>query len=64
MAARPAHALDADRIGRWRHRLGFGAMARHLRRTPLPFGPFLALGALAALYVPGLALPWTLISSR
>jgi leader peptidase (prepilin peptidase)/N-methyltransferase len=45
-------------------RLGPGALARHLRRTPLPFGPFLALGALAALYVPGLALPWTVISSR
>ena len=52
------------RARRVRRRLGRGAMARHLRRTPLPFGPFLALGALAALYVPGLALPWTLISSR
>ncbi len=39
--------------------LGPSALVRHLRRTPLPFGPFLALGALVALYVPGLALPWT-----
>ena len=57
-----------------RTRAGARACARRLgprgdgratsRRTPLPFGPFLALGALAALYVPELALPWTLISSR
>jgi leader peptidase (prepilin peptidase)/N-methyltransferase len=57
-------ALIGSRRGRARARrvlrmLGPGALARHLRRTPLPFGPFLALGALAALYVPGLSLPWT-----
>jgi leader peptidase (prepilin peptidase)/N-methyltransferase len=61
-------ALVASRRGRARARrvlrmLGPGALARHLRRTPLPFGPFLALGALAALYVPGLALPWSVIST-
>ncbi len=60
-------AIVCSRRGRARARrvlrtLGPGALARHLRRTPLPFGPFLALGALAALYVPQLALPfpWTL----
>jgi prepilin signal peptidase PulO-like enzyme (type II secretory pathway) len=36
---------------------------RHLRRTPLPFGPFLALGAVTALYIPELALPWSWVSS-
>jgi leader peptidase (prepilin peptidase)/N-methyltransferase len=61
-------ALIASRRGRVRarrvlRRLGPGALARHLRRTPLPFGPFLALGALAALYVPALALPWSLLST-
>lgn len=61
-------ALIASRRGRTRARrvlraLGPGALARHLRRTPLPFGPFLALGALAALYVPALQLPWSWVSS-
>jgi leader peptidase (prepilin peptidase) / N-methyltransferase len=61
-------ALIASRRGRTRacrvlRVLGPGALARHLRRTPLPFGPFLALGALAALYVPALALPWSWVSS-
>jgi leader peptidase (prepilin peptidase) / N-methyltransferase len=61
-------ALIASHRGRTRarrvlHALGPGALARHLRRTPLPFGPFLALGALAALYVPQLALPWSWVSS-
>ncbi len=60
--------LIASRRGRTRARrvlrtLGPGALARHLRRTPLPFGPFLALGALAALYVPALTLPWSWVSS-
>jgi leader peptidase (prepilin peptidase) / N-methyltransferase len=61
-------ALIASRRGRARarrvlHTLGPGALARHLRRTPLPFGPFLALGALAALFVPALALPWSWVAS-
>jgi len=34
-------------------------LRRASRRTELPFGPYLALGALMALYVPGLTLPWT-----
>ena len=61
-------ALIASRRGRSRARrvlraLGPGALARHLRRTPLPFGPFLALGALAALFVPALAIPWSWVAS-
>jgi leader peptidase (prepilin peptidase)/N-methyltransferase len=61
-------ALIVSRRGRARARrvlrmLGPGALARHLRRTPLPFGPFLALGALAALYVPGLSLPWSWVAT-
>ena len=50
----------ARRVLRW---LGPAALFRHLRRTPLPFGPFLALGAVTALYVPELALPWSWVSS-
>lgn len=61
-------AMMLGRRGRRRarrvfRRLGAGALLRHLRRTPLPFGPFLALGALAALYVPGLSLPLTWVSA-
>jgi len=45
-------------------RLGIGAVLPYLRRaarrTEIPFGPFLALGAALALYDPALALPWTL----
>jgi leader peptidase (prepilin peptidase)/N-methyltransferase len=60
-------AIIGSRRGRARARrvfqsLGPRALATHLRRTPLPFGPFLALGAIMALYVPGLSLPWTLVS--
>jgi leader peptidase (prepilin peptidase)/N-methyltransferase len=51
--ARPA-------LSRVRQRLGTAALApyvrRAARRTELPFGPFLALGALVALYAPGLDL--------
>jgi leader peptidase (prepilin peptidase)/N-methyltransferase len=43
-------------------RLGLRALLPHLRRrarrTEIPFGPFLALGALVALYVPDTTLPW------
>jgi len=52
------------RARRVRDRLGMLAMVCHLRRRHLPFGPFLSLGALAALYIPELALPLTVISSR
>jgi leader peptidase (prepilin peptidase)/N-methyltransferase len=38
------------------------SLRRASRRTEIPFGPFLALGALVALYVPGLFLPLALIS--
>jgi leader peptidase (prepilin peptidase)/N-methyltransferase len=45
-------------------RLGIGAVLPYLRRaarrTEIPFGPFLALGAVLTLYDPALALPWTL----
>jgi leader peptidase (prepilin peptidase)/N-methyltransferase len=46
----------------WRH---FGARAlptfirRAARRTAIPFGPFLALGAVIALYVPSITLPFS-----
>ena len=33
-------------------------LRRASRRTELPFGPYLALGALIALYMPGASLPW------
>ncbi len=43
-------------------RLGRGALLpyvrRAARRTAIPFGPFLALGAVIALYLPALAQPW------
>jgi prepilin signal peptidase PulO-like enzyme (type II secretory pathway) len=42
---------------------GPAALFRHFRHTPLPFGPFLALGAVAAVFIPDLALPWTWVSS-
>ena len=31
---------------------------RAARRTAIPFGPFLALGAMLALYLPDLTMPW------
>jgi len=44
-------------------RLGVRALGPYLRRaarrTAIPFGPFLALGAALVLYVPALGLPWT-----
>jgi leader peptidase (prepilin peptidase)/N-methyltransferase len=49
-------------MARVRRRLGLRAtlpfVRRAARRTAIPFGPFLALGALVALYVPGLSLPF------
>ena len=60
-----------DRAGRHRlqrvgKRLGPGAVAvslrRASRRTEIPFGPFLALGALLVLYVPNVAIPLELVA--
>jgi leader peptidase (prepilin peptidase)/N-methyltransferase len=39
------------------------SLRRASRRTEIPFGPFLALGALVALYVPGLFLPLALTTA-
>ena len=60
-----------DRAGRRRlqrvaSHLGPGAVAvslrRASRRTEIPFGPFLALGALVVLYAPGMAIPFQLVT--
>ena len=52
------------RARRVAERLGVGAlpawMQRAARRTEIPFGPFLALGAVLALYVPAITVPWQL----
>jgi leader peptidase (prepilin peptidase) / N-methyltransferase len=37
-------------------------MQRAARRTEIPFGPFLALGAVIAVYAPALTVPWQVIS--
>jgi len=51
-------------MGKVRRTLGPGAVVPYLRRrartTAIPFGPFLALGALVVLYAPHLMLPWEL----
>jgi prepilin signal peptidase PulO-like enzyme (type II secretory pathway) len=51
-------------MGRVRRTLGVRAVVPYLRRrartTAIPFGPFLALGALVALYAPQTTLPWEL----
>lgn len=50
-----------------RVRRTFGARAlpvfirRRARTTAIPFGPFLALGAIVALYCPGLIVPWDIV---
>jgi prepilin signal peptidase PulO-like enzyme (type II secretory pathway) len=50
-----------------RVRRTFGARAlpvfirRRARTTAIPFGPFLALGAIVALYCPGLVVPWDIV---
>jgi leader peptidase (prepilin peptidase)/N-methyltransferase len=50
------------RARRITQRLGLTAlpawMQRAARRTEIPFGPFLALGAVLALYVPAIMVPW------
>jgi len=52
------------RMRRVARRLGTGAVLpfvrRAARRTEIPFGPFLALGAGLALYHPTVTLPWRL----
>ena len=52
------------RMRRVARRLGAGAVLpfvrRAARRTEIPFGPFLALGAVLALYHPSVTLPWRL----
>ena len=52
------------RFGRVVRTLGPGALRPFLqrtsRRTEIPFGPFLALGAVLALYDPALRIPWHL----
>ena len=52
----------SSQSGRVVRRLGWRALPIHLRRTArrtaIPFGPFLALGALVALYAPDVGLPW------
>ncbi len=52
----------SQQSGRVVRRLGWRALPIHLRRTArrtaIPFGPFLALGALVALYAPDVGLPW------
>ncbi|MGH7893345.1 MAG: prepilin peptidase [Candidatus Binatia bacterium] len=54
-SGRRAIARVCRRLG-WRAVLPY--VRRAARRTAIPFGPFLALGAVVALYVPGAALPW------
>ena len=55
-----------QRLQRVGKRLGPGAVAvslrRASRRTEIPFGPFLALGALLVLYIPSVALPLELVA--
>jgi prepilin signal peptidase PulO-like enzyme (type II secretory pathway) len=50
-------------MARVRRQLGPRAVLPFVRRaarsTAIPFGPFLALGAIVALYLPQLALPLT-----
>ncbi len=53
---RRAMARVAQKLG-WRAVLPF--VRRAARKTAIPFGPFLALGAVVALYVPQLTLPFS-----
>ena len=50
-------------LARVRRRFGARALLPYLRRlgrsTEIPFGPFLALGAVVVLYVPRLAHVWS-----
>ncbi len=58
-------ARGRARVRRVVRTLGAGALGPYLRRaartTAIPFGPFLALGAVVALYVPEITLPWTFL---
>lgn len=49
-ARRVAQRLGAAALPAW--------MQRAARRTEIPFGPFLALGAVLAMYVPAIMMPW------
>ena len=49
-ARRVAQRLGVAAIPAW--------MQRAARRTEIPFGPFLALGAALAMYVPAIMMPW------
>ncbi len=57
-------ARGRRQMARVRRHLGGPALLpfvrRAARRTAIPFGPFLALGAAIALYVPGCTLPFTI----
>jgi leader peptidase (prepilin peptidase)/N-methyltransferase len=57
-----AGAHGRRQIARVRRTLGWRAVGpfvrRAARRTAIPFGPFLALGAVIALYMPQIAVPW------
>ena len=59
-------ARGRRQMARVRRTLGASAVPtfvrRAARRTAIPFGPFLALGAVAALYFPSLTLPLTFLS--
>jgi len=60
-------ARSRRRVSRVERRFGpvavLVSLRRASRRTEIPFGPFLALGALVALYVPGLFLPLALTAT-
>ena len=53
-------------MARVRRQLGPRALPtfirRAARRTAIPFGPFLALGAVIALYVPSITLPFSFVA--
>jgi leader peptidase (prepilin peptidase)/N-methyltransferase len=57
-----AGARGRRQMARVRRALGWRAVLpfvrRAARRTAIPFGPFLAFGAVLALYVPSTAIPW------
>jgi prepilin signal peptidase PulO-like enzyme (type II secretory pathway) len=59
-------ARGRRQMARVRRALGGGAVPtfvrRAARRTAIPFGPFLALGAVVALYCPSLTVPFMFAS--
>jgi len=60
MAARSPGRASRRVVARFGVRALLPHLQRTARRTAIPFGPFLALGALVATYVPVTALPWRL----